>query len=239
MSVTSPQIIIDAARSVYRTDWPGRGMAPEGYYDGIAMTYAQACRDLKIGSRFVLEAAKPIQLSALDALEWYHLHPTKPQDILHCTYALMTGLGMRESSGEPYSGMDTTNPSSNTANTAEAGLFQVSWNSHAFSKLLPDLMVVWRDLKSTWPIDPSPFFLHGISTHMSATIGSGDGADFQAISKREPAFAAYYAAILLRSRRDHWGPLNTHAAQIVAVIDSLLDTVAKLIDKESTNAVSV
>jgi len=56
-------------------------------------------------------------------------------DVLRHLFVLLTGLGMRESSGHYGEGRDAS-ATNTSAYTAEAGLFQVSYNSHHASLLL-------------------------------------------------------------------------------------------------------
>ena len=53
--------------------------------------------------------------------------------------SLLLGLGMRESSGNYSEGRDMS-ASNVTGDTAEAGLFQQSWNSHSASPHIAQLL---------------------------------------------------------------------------------------------------
>jgi hypothetical protein len=61
-------------------------------------------------------------------------------------------------------------------------------------------------------------------------FGSGDGAEFQRLSKACPAFAAEFAAVGLRNVRRHWGPINTKTAEIRPECDSMLQQVEEAVD---------
>ena len=63
----------------------------------------------------------------------------KTGDTLRHLFVLLTGLDMRESSGRCCEGRDLS-ASNTTADTAEAGLFQQSWNSRFASPELPKLV---------------------------------------------------------------------------------------------------
>jgi hypothetical protein len=107
----------------------------------------------------------------------------------------LIGLGMRESSGRYCAGRDTSEENT-SADTAEAGLFQMSWNAHAASPLIEQLF-------SDYSSNPDGFlsiFQEGVScTHGDyANYGDGDGAAFQQLCKSCPAFAAQAAAVGLR-----------------------------------------
>lgn len=91
-------------------------------------------------------------------------------------------LGGFESSWNWDAGIDTTNPTSNTPCTEEAGLYQCSGNSMNF--------------------DPS---LKGFLTSAS---GKSDCKTFRKTTKASPEFALEYCARLLRFTVKHHGPLK-------------------------------
>ena len=115
-----------------------------------------------------------------------------------------------------------------TSETAEAGLFQTSWNARSASSLLPQLF-------SDYQADPTDFldvFREGVTESQQdlENFGSGDGKEFQKLSKQCPAFAAEFAAIGLRNVRTHWGPINTHVAELRPEADLLLLHVQQAVD---------
>jgi hypothetical protein len=134
---------------------------------------------------------------------------------------------MRESSGKYCAGRDRS--ASNTdAETVEAGLFQTSFNARTASLLLPTLFAAYSK-------DPSGFidvFKEGVrcSSDDLANFGSGDGAEFQRLSKACPGFAAEFAAVGLRHIRKHWGPINRKAAEILPECDTLLREIQAIVD---------
>ena len=144
--------------------------------------------------------------------------------------ARLTGLGMRESSGEHCCGRDTS--ASNTpAETAEAGAWQTSWNSHVFSTELPLLFDKYMADDSGCLLD---VFSQGVTCSASnwESYGSGDGFDFQELEKNCPAFAAEYAAVMLRvsgGSVGHYGPLRTRAAEVRPECDELFQQVQAII----------
>ena len=93
-------------------------------------------------------------------------------------------LGGFESSWSWLAGRDTTNASSVTPETIEAGLWQVSANSMNFGLELRALV-----------------FLH---------CSASDGNSFQAAMKRDRALAMEYIARLLRRTCLHNGPVLRH-----------------------------
>jgi hypothetical protein len=97
---------------------------------------------------------------------------------------VMRVLAGFESSWDWNAGVDTTNPTSTTPDTIEAGAWQVSANSMAFGQELKELV---RD-----------------------TVGSLDGNDFQKAMKQNHPLAMEYIARLLRRTVDHNGPVKRH-----------------------------
>ena len=97
---------------------------------------------------------------------------------------VMRVLGGFESSWSWLAGRDTTNASSDTPDTIEAGLWQVSANSMNFGQELRDL----------------------VFNHCSAS----DGNSFQAAMKRDRALAMEYIARLLRRTVLANGPVLRH-----------------------------
>jgi hypothetical protein len=64
-------------------------------------------------------------------------------DTLRHLFVLMIGLGMRESSGRYCEGRDQS-ASNTSADTAEAGLFQTSWNARACCTLTGTILRQWN-----------------------------------------------------------------------------------------------
>lgn len=207
--------------------WKDRGPAPIGYARGMAVSYAKNYRDLKQGKSSALAMARPVGSSNTDAVAWYGLNPSGNVACLRATFQILWGLGPRESGGNPFVGVDTTNPSSTTADTAEAGLFQQSWNSHAASPELPKLFAEWK-------ANPGDGFLsifrQGVSGGPSASIGSGDGFQFQTLCKTKPEFAVECAAIGLRVLRSHWGPIINRAAELRPEVLVLFAKIEAVVD---------
>jgi hypothetical protein len=87
-----------------------------------------------------------------------------------------------ESSWDWNEGRDTTNSTSVTPSTIEAGAWQVSSNSRYFGPELRKL--IWD------------------------TVGTFDGNIFQKATKRNHVFAMEYVARLLRLTTNHHGPVK-------------------------------
>jgi len=95
---------------------------------------------------------------------------------------VMRVLAGFESSWHWDAGVDTTNPTSVTADTIEAGAWQVSANSRNFGQELKDLLL--------------------------EKVGTLDGDAFQAAMKSNHSLAMEYVARLLRRTTQHHGPVK-------------------------------
>lgn len=225
-----------ATSAVAHFFWKNRGVAPAGYVKGMALAYARVYCKLKAGDAAAAEMAKAKTTdTAKDALAWYAQvfhdagmsNDLPGADTLRHLFVLLTGLGMRESSGQFCEGRDVS-ASNTTAETAEAGLFQTSFNARTASPLMPQLF-------EHYSANPSGFvevFREGV--HCSASdlqnFGTGPGKEFQRLSKECPAFAVEFAAVGLRNMRKHWGPINTRAAQVRPECDALFKQVQAIVD---------
>src|SRR5262245_2930567 len=223
---TIDQIVSLARNSALaRHSWSGRGRAPIGYINGVAVAFARVCLKLKAGDSAALAMTAPLGGTSSDALAWYGAAAGDRSTTLRQLFALLYGLGMRESSGNCFEGRDRS-ASNVTADTAEAGLFQQSWNSRSASPELPKLFEAY----SANPDGFLSIFREGLSGSASSNAGSGEGAAFQALCKSCPAFAVEAAAVGLRTIRRHWGPINRREAEIRPEAETLLLQVQKVID---------
>lgn len=191
-----------ASSSCAKVSWKDRGNAPIGYVKGMALSFSKSfCKGRA--------SKKDLGAPSADALAYYTINsPDKLVD----TYALLIGLGMRESSGQYCEGRDTT-AQNVTSETAESGAFQTSWNARVFEKSLPALFAEYQSGNGC-QLD---IFKEGVSQkHCAAQggfYGSGDGLAFQKLERSCPLFAAEFAAIVIRTGRGHYGPLNRKEAQ--------------------------
>ncbi|WP_013321298.1 hypothetical protein [Gloeothece verrucosa] len=239
--VVSAQLdrIIQAAASSEIADynWHQRGIAPIGYIKGMALVYGRVYCKLKAGDAAAKEMAKAnTGNTEKDALAHYAQifqnvgmnNDTPGVDTLRHLFVLLIGLGMRESSGKYCEGRDLS-ADNVTAETAEAGLFQTSYNARSANPLLPQLF-------QQYLTNPSGFvevFKEGVTCSNSnwENFGEGQGKEFQRLSKACPAFAAEFAAVGLRNLRKHWGPINTKEAEILPEANTLLLEVQKIVDE--------
>lgn len=158
--------------------------------------------------------------------EFLCLMPTQ-RDTLRHLFVLMTGLGMRESSGRACEGRDQS-ASNGTADTAKAGLFQCSCKLSSAHPLLGTLFAYYQG--STDLLD---IFMQGVKPRPSKLVnfGVGPGAKFQYLTKHCPLFAVHFAGIGLRHRYRHWGPVIRKEVEIRPECDALLRSVEQIVDK--------
>jgi|SRR5829696_1248937 len=245
-SVQAPSVIeqietIAAHSPCARVNWPDRGVAPKAYMRGMALVFARAaCQADRTDVLVVAKArATPIvQNNNTDALTWYEgqftelgmSNATDGVDTLRHAYTLLIGLGMRESSGKFCEGRDRS-ADFTTADSAEAGLFQTSFGARRRHATMVALYEKYKADQSGCLLD---VFNRGIScaAHNAENFGEGEGVRWQQLTKTCPAFAAEYAAVLMRvhgGRRGEFGPLRNRAAQLQPICDAMLKQVQDLV----------
>jgi peptidoglycan hydrolase-like protein with peptidoglycan-binding domain len=219
--------------------WKDRGKLPLGYTAGIAQCFALAATRLMQGHPIATTAAQADRnLADYDALSWYadefaDLDMDNSQDgidTLRHLFVLLLGLGARESSGRYCEGRDMS-ATNTSADTAEASLYQTSWNIRSCSSSIPPL------LQEYWanPNGFLPTFQNGCKLDKDdlGNFGSGDGAKFQFLSKYCPAFHVAVTGVGLRFLRQHWGPINRHDVELKREADEMLLDVQHLISEDS------
>jgi N-acetylmuramoyl-L-alanine amidase len=217
--------------------WKDRGEAPVGYIPGLALCFAVTLTGLQNGYAAAVKMAGKLGDEDVDALTWYESEfadlnePMQhKEDRLRALFALMIGLGMRESSGNCWEGRDMS-ASNTSADTAEAGMFQTSWNINTCSP--PDFAQMSELL---WD-DPNGFldiFADDITPTSSnlSCYGTGTGARYQWLARFCPLYACVTTALGLRLRRQHWGPINRKEAEVKQAALDLLYKVQLLITKQ-------
>jgi hypothetical protein len=235
------QISTLAASSTCATySWASRGKAPTGYMKGMALTYARSyCRyktTQAAPTGLVTLFTSGAKTAAKDALAHYSTTfsglsidvNTVGVNPLRAVYTLGIGLGMRESSGKYCEGRDMS-ASNTSASTAEAGMFQTSYNSMSSSAELSNLYAEYKAHPEKCHLG---IFKEGVSSCSNASIyGSGEGATYQALNKSCPAFAAEYAMVMLRVLRAHYGPITRKEAEVKTVCNQLLKNVETVIEE--------
>lgn len=223
--------------------WKDRGRAPLGYLQGVALTFARCV--CQFDSPYVgLMSQKKIPNDRTDALYWYDSNfkklgmnnDTNSIETLRHNFALLIGLGMRESSGNYSCGRDMSADFS-SADSAEAGLFQASYGSRRSS---PEFDKLFNNFV---PSIANDYFKIGIIPTASnmrnwGPVGSA-GYRWQAATKVNPEFATMWAAMLIRlsgGKKGEFGPLRTKACELRPEVDAMLLAVQKSITKEICEA---
>jgi len=236
-SGTIDQLIDIALNSdIAKYSWNNRGVAPKGYISGMAISYTRVYCKWKSGNDSAKEMAKA-QTGDVDkdCLTWYHQeflglgmdNGKDGADTLRHLFVLLIGLGMRESSGRYCEGRDQA-ASNTTAETAEAGLFQTSYNARHAHPLLEKIFAAYAN--STDLIEIFKAGVHCTAANLK-NYGRGQGKEFQCLTKACPAFAVEFAAVGLRNVRTHWGPINRKEAELKVECDQMLKDVQYAVDE--------
>src|SRR5262245_30334128 len=236
-------IIQDIAKTdpIANYSWKDRGRAPYGHTVGVALSFALAYQRLNADDQACQQMAKANTGNAdKDVFAWYateyrnagmdNTAATPPGDRLRHLFALILGLGMRESSGRYSEGRDQS-ATNTSADTAEASFLQTSWNIRSCSSTIPPL------LPEYWA-NPCGFraqFKEGVTLKSSdlGNFGSGAGAQYQFLSKYAPAFHGLVSAVGLRNLCNHWGPINRKEAELRQDADAMLRAVQEAVDTYS------
>jgi len=231
--------------SCLKTSWKDRGRAPAGYVKGVALSFARSlCRTKALGTppaATKILASSASGDSSRDALSHYRSIfasvgiPTNRsgEDAVRAIYTLGLGLGMRESSGKYCEGWDKSAGSNRRSAEAEAGLFQVSYDSIGASSELKALYLEYQASPERCQLAT---YKEGVTCKAQGILGTGAGATYQKFNKACPAFAAEYAMTMLRLRRSHFGPINRRTAQVVSSCGTMLANVQKIVDSNQEAA---
>ena len=218
--------------------WRDRGVAPRGYTQGIALAFAQNYRQLRGGHPAAIEMAKANTGNEDDALAWYDEefralgmtnNEAGPHTLRHL-YVLLMGLGMREFSGQHCEGRDQS-ASNTTSDTAEAGLYQTSYNAHVFSPQFDPLMDEYLN-----PVNEATCYFGPFAYDVTCSesdwdcYGDGRGYEFQQLCKNCPAFAVESCALTLRNAKDHYGPIKRKEAELRFEANEMFQAVQDFID---------
>lgn len=227
--------------------WSGRSKAPAGYIKGMALTYARSFCRLKTSesspTTLVNILSGAAGSSTTDALALYaSTFSNLSMDVnnsgigaLRSLYTLGIGLGMRESSGKYCEGRDMS-ASNTSASTAEAGMFQTSYDSMGASAELSNLYAEYKANPNNCFLDT---FKANVSCGSSSIYGSGEGATYQALNKSCPAFAAEYAMVMLRVRRNHYGPINRKEAEVTTACNQMLKSVEDFVENDLNSCADI
>ena len=211
-------------------DWPHRGLAPRAYQLGMLEAFLRANRIIdgteqgqaSPAIRRALEIATAAEIGkpSRDVLAWYSQEiadagasMTSPGERLVAIFAVIVGLGMRESSGRYCVGADTPESGGEptTPENAEAGLFQVSWDSMDANADRRALFTAMKDGTDLLDVFNTNVGCHGDDLVIH---GAGEQAQFQTAMKQNSLFACLYTAMFMRQPRSHWGPINTRKVEV-------------------------
>jgi hypothetical protein len=228
--------------------WSDRGVAPIGYLNGMALTYARVYCAHKGGMdglvKKMVKGVRPGANSTTDAVARYakkfmQFGADVSMDGVHVLRAIFTilfGLGMRESGGKFCAGWDKsklelTPPIDPTSTNSEAGIFQISYD---IAMDRGDFEGLYNRYKSR-PNGFLDFFQQGVTCTVpgsdgGAIVGTGEGRKFQQFNKDCPAFTAELAALAIRTTAQHFGPINTDKVEIRRECWSLLLDVENAVD---------
>lgn len=232
--------ISDAAlySAISSYSWDDRGVAPAGYTIGMAHAFATALRKYRIGDSAAIEMGRAASGDAdVDALSWYAQefatlgmsNGKDGIDTLRHLFVMLMGLGMRESSGRHCEGRDMS-ADNVSSDTAEAGLFQMSWNASNSSDEMQGLMDSYLPAVDAQQC-AIQHFSQGVNCSTSdwECYGSGAGYQYQVLAKNCPQFAVETAAIGLRNLRQHWGPINRREVELRREADHMFREVQRII----------
>jgi hypothetical protein len=116
--------------------------------------------------------------------------------------------------------------------TCEAGLFQMSWNCSSSS---PEMQKLFDQFSQSMPCEQCELGIFSQNGDIDCTTanwqcyGSGPGLDYQELAKDCPAFAVQTAAVGLRNRRQHWGPIGRFEVEIKSEADDLFKAVQMMV----------
>jgi peptidoglycan hydrolase-like protein with peptidoglycan-binding domain len=218
--------------------WDDRGVAPTGFTQGIALSFAQTYKKLKAGHPAAVEMAKARTSSEKDVLNLWRdefedegmYNEDAGIDVLRHLYAFMLGSGMRESSGQHCCGRDQS-ASNVESDTCEAGAFQTSYNaSNASEPEFDNLMDEFLEGLHPGYLDA---WSEGVSCSSSdwENYGSGKGKDFQRLCKEMPAFSAETHALTLRNLCNHYGPVIRFEVELKKDADRMFAAVQAYMDE--------
>lgn len=213
------------ASTCAEASYSGQGTAPKSFMRGIALSYAKAVCHSQ--DEYVKVASGSIGSASKDALAHYGYVNKSEDEALDLVYSLAIGSAARESSWRWCVGKDP-GASNTSSETCEAGLYQTSFNSRSAH---PVLMKLFKQYQS----DKSGCYAKeykGATTCSESNMknwGSGDGVEFQKMSKECPGFSTDYHVVMLRTQRTHYGPINQKKAEVKSQCVNMFAEIRKLV----------
>lgn len=228
-------LALAAGSSLAHVTFRGRGLAPLGYIKGMALVYARVYQHLLENDSAAVAMAKVVGNLDHDALAWFDLNYATPVERLRSVFVLLVGLGMRESSGQFAEGRDRS-ANNVSADTAEAGLFQMSYDITAGVPLIREVMKVYANAQTNYGLIDVFHEQVRVTNAQLQNYGAGPGADYQRLAKEMPAFAVEAAAIGVRVLRKHWGPLNRKEVEVRPEAEALFKAVETIVRSKAVTA---
>jgi hypothetical protein len=229
---------------------PGKRVAPIGYTKGMALLYAEAYARLKQGDAITVELSKAASSKiGLDGLQYLRSGLLKAGmsvdkdgvETLRSLYVLLYELGIRESDGRTYLGLDTGENKPYepiNSSTTEAGLFQSSWNFAYNKPLAHRVFEKYRKSPSHALPSLSAIFSQGMplpKNRNDGNVGSGTGLEFQKLTKSNPGFAVEFAAAVIRTDAySNYYFIRYKLMQIERAAAALFRDVEKAVDQSIT-----
>ena len=215
--------IVESSTSCSDYYWKNRGKAPKSYIEGMALMYAkQVCGQ---GSDFI----KPNKITGSnkygtynDALNHYSLSGGELN-----TYTFLIGLGMRESSGKYCTGRDRSQNFTHSR-SAEAGLFQMAYVARVFNSRMESIYEKYKSGELSCELEAFKQESIKCTSYDAKTFGTGEGATWQKLMKKCPAFSTQWAAILIRSQYKHFGPIIRKDAEFRTQCRDMLSKVGEI-----------
>lgn len=190
-------------------DWGhGQGKAPAYYLRGMTVAFAAMLVRLDAADPYVANMARGLAPKN-DVLVKYAGNfgladgiGNHPATTLQALLTIMVSLGMHESSGRHCCGKDVAEQNV-SHDTAEAGLFQTSWNASYGVSALAGLLECYQGRTDLLDI-----FRTKCAEANLKNWGEGIGVTYQKTAKECPAFAIDFTAVAMRHMRRHWYPIN-------------------------------
>lgn len=217
---------------------------PIGYTKGMALVYADIYRRHKLGENLILRLSNSANDSnPRDGL--YHFRAkflAQGVDVgeggvknLRALFALLFELGIRESDGRYYLGLDDGRYKPNeliNADTTEAGLFQSSWNYSYQNNIAKEVFEQHRKADGREWLEVFKESVSPPRNNNDRSVGDGIGLEFQKLAKSNPNFAVEFAAHTVRRMgasgyffiRYDLMDISPEALSFFAEIESIVDT---------------
>ena len=216
-----------------------------GYIKGMCLSFARSYCRLLAGEQVARDMAAPVRTGNPSDVLWVYrralsrLGPSRDNSEvtnLRHLYTELVGYGSLESSGQYCTGRDLKNDESDTAETAESGILQTSYNTiegFGHERIRRGIAA----LTAQYAAHPEKGFLWIFQEgsgcrwgHITQRFyGTGAGRQFQELSRFSPAFAAETSAISLRYHADDYVTSDYDKVEVLQECDHLLLQVQQLV----------